>query len=1640
MSIFLNQLKAVTYRNFLLKKNNKNKTFQEIFIPIYIILVIFSIRLAQKTKLYEENDASIQGDISSFWGPSQNENTIGFILPENNNEEIIKRIMNGPILNNYQSIRFNNEDELIKYNEDKNNLIAGIIFENNLFNYTLRINGTSVTDSEEAPIGNYGKSRASEEELSKYLTKFSYLQSVIDASIISLKTNSDVAINATVGTLSKAKIYYAQQQAIGNKIYSMYVGFLFICHILIIVTSMVEEKEKKIKEGMLMSGVYPSIFWISWEIIYFVIIIITSILITIFLVLTKSYEYINPIILFIILTLYGLSNCSMGFVFSTFFKKAKTADSFVGSIISMVCISYIGVSYLNKPLKIIFSILLSPVTIGIAMEEIGDNEDRMEKIGFNNLFSKDLGLYIIILVINNILYLSLAIIFDYFLDDYSTFKLKRVSKLSIEDENNSEYEQDIEEDTRKNEISLVEVSNVSKVFERVISDSEDENEKGKKKNIFSKDKDIKESFLAVNHVNFKAYKNEIFAILGHNGAGKTTLIQMMIGLIRASGGNIYYDGNDISTNTNRIRQDFGVCSQTNILFDELTVEDHIKIFAKIKNVEVDIDQILKEVDLEQKKEDKVINLSGGQKRKLCIAIAIIGDPKYIFLDEPTTGLDPLSRRKVWELLLKKKEGRVIFLTTHYMDEADILADRKLILSHGKIRCLGSSLYLKNHFNMEYSLDIESPSCDQVDAIIKRYIPNSTFDTYDSEKQIKNSDIEMRTWKLPISSTSEFSELFNEIEQNSGDDKLIKNYSLSMPTLEELFIRLEDENPEEVKDKNNNNNNSSSNIDNCNSNNQFIVNTNEELPVLNKVEGISSMQKILCLFKFRLKIFFHNKTFASNSIFVPVLCALLTFVLLKILDNIQLKEFKPIDITPNLYNDGNNIWNINIDDLKIPNFSKELYGNVTNGNISEYNDKKLSAIGKTIGKEPYYISSISGTLENNTYNFNVYYNISMPHSLPTTMNALSNTILASKNINERIVTKSHPLPYANYTYITASSLLIGIYIGAAFLSGLAIYGPLVVRERVNQLLQQLQLNGVTRLNYWISSLITDECLFIFTCILIIVIGMIFKPSCFLNFINIIVIIITILFWSICSIIYQYVLSFIFKKADSANSFLALFNILPSYVGIIVFSLINSLNMSYDPTKLFSNAAIIVEIVFTIINPPYAIMGILNALFTIDFYKTVLNLDVDFSYILRFNSGISPLIITVIILIPIYFLLLLRIDSMVNQTNARDIHTPSDETLQKNNEIISKGDEDVYNEYKNVKENYENLPISTLQLSKEYKINLPKNSEKKKAIDARTEYKFGDIHKSKYGRNNYVKTAVEDVSFGINKHECFGLLGPNGAGKSTTLNIITSTIPQTTGKVYYDGVESHTARLNDISLGYCPQNDIYWKELTIREHIEFFLKIRGYSSEEAKEYASKYISCCKLEEHQNKRASKLSGGTKRKLCLLIAICGYPNQILLDEPTAGMDPSTRRYVWNIIKETKKKNNSAFIMTTHSMEEAEILCDRIGILINGRLHCIGSPEHIKMKYGNSYNLEVQSKDIKLFHQKIIEEDKLLGDDYKKEDKSYDRINYEISIQNGVGKIFKIMEKCKAEGLISDYSFSQTTLEQIFINFAKLQVTENEN
>ena len=193
------------------------------------------------------------------------------------------------------------------------------------------------------------------------------------------------------------------------------------------------------------------------------------------------------------------------------------------------------------------------------------------------------------------------------------------------------------------------------------------------------------SLVAVDGISFRVKEREIFGLLGPNGAGKTTTVEVLEGLRSADDGQIFVAGIDVRKNPDKVKGAIGVQLQSSAFFDGLNLLELLDLFAALYKRSVDAMAILKKVDLTEKARSNVSKLSGGQKQRFSIATALVNEPQILFLDEPTTGLDPQARRNLWELAQSiRAEGRTIVLTTHYMDEAQTLCDRVAIMDHGTI--------------------------------------------------------------------------------------------------------------------------------------------------------------------------------------------------------------------------------------------------------------------------------------------------------------------------------------------------------------------------------------------------------------------------------------------------------------------------------------------------------------------------------------------------------------------------------------------------------------------------------------------------------------------------------------------------------------------------------------------------------------------------------------------------------------------------------------------------------------------------------------------------------------------------------------------------------------------------------------------
>ncbi len=194
----------------------------------------------------------------------------------------------------------------------------------------------------------------------------------------------------------------------------------------------------------------------------------------------------------------------------------------------------------------------------------------------------------------------------------------------------------------------------------------------------------------VKGISFTVKEGEVFGILGPNGAGKTTTLEMIEALRPIDGGSVILDGLDVQKKPSEVKKIIGIQLQSTAFFDKLTLKEQLRMFNSLYDSQSDPDVLLAEVQLTEKSKSYVENLSGGQRQRFSIAAALVNQPRVLFLDEPTTGLDPQARRNLWELIQQIKEkGITVVLTTHYMDEAELLCDRIAIMDNGKIMTINT---------------------------------------------------------------------------------------------------------------------------------------------------------------------------------------------------------------------------------------------------------------------------------------------------------------------------------------------------------------------------------------------------------------------------------------------------------------------------------------------------------------------------------------------------------------------------------------------------------------------------------------------------------------------------------------------------------------------------------------------------------------------------------------------------------------------------------------------------------------------------------------------------------------------------------------------------------------------------------------
>ncbi|GIY69232.1 ATP-binding cassette sub-family A member 3 [Caerostris extrusa] len=1446
--------------------------------------------------------------------------------------------------------------------------------------------------------------------------------------------------------------------------FPMIICFSFIYPAVNMIKNIVLEKEKRLKEAMKMMGLSRWLHWTAWFLKYFLFLIISCAIITILLCVkfTKHLSVINatdPSVVLVWLILYTASTICFCFFISTLFSKANSASSFGGIIFFLTFTPYFFIMPRYNTMSLIAKLMCSLIpNLGIAMGSIILTFSEASSIGlqWSNIAypatpddSLTLSMTFIMFIIDAVIYLILTwyieAVFpgEYGVPEHWYFPFTRsywcgqshgfsdMMEFYNSDVKRSEY-------FEKDPIDLmagIQVQGLTKKYGKLANP-------------------------AVNNININMYRSHITVLLGHNGAGKTTTISMLTGtflvllyiylsiylflsykkyfikyyLITPTSGTALVNEYDIQEEMDAVHSNLGICPQHDVLFDELTVQEHLYFFCKLKGyiadlVPSEIERTISTLGLEEKRYTQVKALSGGWKRRLSVGIALVGGSRIVILDEPTSGMDPYNRRSLWNVLQAEKEDRTIVLTTHFMEEADVLGDRIAIMADGEIQCCGSPLFLKKKYGAGYHLVmVKEPSCDvsAVTNLVLFHVPNAEL--------LSNIGTELK-YLLPHESSSLFPDLVgHKTNQDAFEtlpisDDLVDASTSTSPSDSGIHVTAVD-------------NDSGTEVDL-----QSVDYESEE-----RNNGFD-------LFAQHLYALIIKRTLPKPEDGPPLVLSIHSFQGSQIPYEINTKFNKTQDLG-NMFASQYNGLNVpHLIDSSKDNLTSYLL-RVASQDVGRYNLHNMVAAK---------FEDIQGT---NKTSITSLFNNQAYHSPAIALLDMHNAMLKYlTNSSYSFNVTNHPLPRSladkQQTDITESyQIAQDIMFGMSFL--VASFAIFIVTERASGSKHLQRVSGGNLFSYWLASFLWDFLNYLIPCCLVLIVFLSFDTEGFSSAIEQGRLFFVFIMHGFAILPFVYCCTFMFISPSTAYVRICLFNIL---VGIATLLTVTILEI---PDLGVKSVARVLDYIFSILIPNYDLGRAIGNLYQNGQFNKFCNnfaiqsvckyeippvyerakpcckgkcveplcipwLDNYFSLEtpgigkqLIFFSVQAVLFTTILVLCERNFIRYLRY-----KVKGRKITPTKIPTLSEDIEVETIEDEDVRLERLNI----QNIPLPDLFLYNHL------------VIKEATKH-YGSF------------TAVDKLSFGVRKGECFGLLGLNGAGKTTTFKMITGDTSITSGEIYVDSFDiKKESRKVQRRIGYCPQFDGLIDQLTGKETLTLFSRLRGIPEHLIVDQINSLSELLSFQIHINKQVKEYSGGNKRKLSTAIALLGNAPVIFLDEPTTGMDPVARRCLWNALLQVIQAGRSV-VLTTHSMEECEALCSRLVIMVNGRLCCLGSPQHLKSKFGEGFSLMIKvgqhqfsvmnqmknavqaiggssdqhfpsalltgvstlrrdMDDVRAFVERTFESATLKS-------AHENLLLYHIPrSQLSWSEIFRLMEDAKCMFKIEDYSVGETTLEQVFVNFA---------
>ncbi|XP_062980238.1 ATP-binding cassette sub-family A member 13 [Elgaria multicarinata webbii] len=1509
----------------------------------------------------------------------------------------------------------------------------------------------------------------------KYNHIFIPLQDMIERAIISVHTGVDV-LDAGVQVQAMPYPCHTSDLFLNN------IGFFFplimmltwMVSVASMVRKLVYEREIHLEEYMKTMGVHPGVHFAAWFLENIVVLAISSCALTIILKVSHIFAHSDGFLVFLFFLDFGVSVTMLSYLLSAFFSAANTA-ALCSSLVYMISfLPYIILLVLQNQLNFAqqtFVCFLSTTAFGHGVFFLTLFEGQEIGIHWRNLYqplaqgaSMTFGWACWMILFDSILYFIAGWYFSNIIPGRLGLRRSWCFPLSL-----SYWKNVCGIRSKKRTYLSPAMFFFNENFQDMGTDLESDRE-GEEKGetpvgvmLMSLTKEYSENNkIAVKDLSLAFYKDQITAILGPNGAGKTTVLSMLTGLYPPSSGSIIVNGRDMETELAAIRTEMGVCPQYDVLFDTLSVQEHLLLFGSVKapfwtkrQLHQQVSRALMDVGLFQHQYKHIGALSGGMKRKLSIAISFIGNSKTVVLDEPTSGVDPCSRRDIWDILLKYRAGHTVIFTTHHLDEAEIVSDRIAILQHGQLRCCGSPSYLKETYSQGHSLTFtkkpspfsveDSGATLRITSLVQAYIPQAFLK--------ENSGSEL-TYMIPTEADkASFKGLFQTLDANLHY-LCVTGYGISDTTLEEVFLKLLQSTEKTsylpvVTDLE---------FTQANSRESTHRNGNSPMEVSVIHGGRLVLAQIAALLMKRLHHTRRDWRGTLSNILLPVIFVAMAMALFTVKP--LAIDYPSLKLTPGLYDNVESFFSSEDDDLprlllryftdeddlcmhsshgmslfhpwwaagivlstlatcpssntSVPymkNKKGHILYNLSGLNVEEYLIRPSNVTrygGWSFGRRtPIELHNLKVNMSPHNPLAKVWYSQKGFHSLPSYLNQLNNLLLW-KNLPSDFSWKQygitlHSCPYGGALLdedkimenVRQCGVALCIMLGFSILT--ASIGSSMVKDRVSGAKRLQHITGLGYKTYWFANFLYDMLLYLVPVSLCVGIITVFQLSAFTFRENLAATGLLLILFGYATFPWMYLMSRFFSSSDVAFiSYLSL-NFVCGLCTMLV-TLLPRLLAVISKGKSFQSIYSILKWAF-IVFPQFCLgQGLIELAYNQIKFDLTINFGIN-SYVTPFEMDFLGWIFAEMALQGTLLLLLRVLLHWDLLQKPRGYITSTS--------VIPSEDTDVEQERKRLFGGKTSNDILLLY----------------------------NLRKSYWGFSKK-NTAVKDISLGIQKGECFGLLGVNGAGKSTTFKMLTGDVTPSAGRAVIrtpTGCEMDisSAGSEGILIGYCPQQDALDDLLTGWEHLYYYCNLRGIPKRFIHKVAGDLVSRLHLDAHADKLVRTYSGGTKRKLSTALALVGKPHILLLDEPSSGMDPCSKRYLWETI--TKEvQDGCAAVLTSHSMEECEALCTRLAIMVNGSFKCLGSPQHIKNRFGDGYSVKVWLNKEVICQSAIM--DCLLfhfpGTLFKGQ--HLNLLEYHVPQRWGcLAELFKVLERNKTVLQIKHYSISQTTLEQVFINFA---------